>query len=63
VNIRYEVLDWFGLSHGVIPLRSVLMYYAIEIDSFLFLSGSLEVFSECLQDVSDVDLSSLYIIE
>jgi hypothetical protein len=62
VNIRHEVLDWFGLSRGVIPLRSVLMYYAIEIDSSLFLSGSLEVFSECLQDVSDVDLSYLYIV-
>jgi hypothetical protein len=41
---RHEVLDWFRLSCGVIDLHSVLMYYAIEIDSSLFLSGSLGVF-------------------
>jgi hypothetical protein len=63
VNIRHEILDWFGPSRGVIPLHSVLMYYAIEIDSSLFLSGFLKVFPECLQDVSDVDLSYLYIVE
>jgi hypothetical protein len=39
VNTRHEVLDWFGLSCGVIALRPVLMYYAIEIGSSLFLSG------------------------
>jgi hypothetical protein len=37
VNTRHEVLDWFGPSRGVIALRPVLMYYAIEIDSSLFL--------------------------
>jgi hypothetical protein len=30
-------------SCGVIALRPVLMYYVIEIDSSLFLSGSLRV--------------------
>jgi hypothetical protein len=39
-NTRHKVLDWFGPSHGVIALRPVLMYYAIEIGSSLFLSGS-----------------------
>jgi hypothetical protein len=37
VNTRHEVLDWFRLSPGVIVIRPVLMYYAIEIDSSLFL--------------------------
>jgi hypothetical protein len=40
VNTRHDVLDWFGPSYGVIALRPVLMYYAIEIGSSLFLSGS-----------------------
>jgi hypothetical protein len=39
VNIRHTVLDWFGPSPKVIALRPVLMYYAIEIDSSLLLSG------------------------
>jgi hypothetical protein len=39
-------LDWFGPSHGVIVLRPILMYYAIEIGSSLFLSGSFWVVSE-----------------
>jgi hypothetical protein len=50
MNIRYEVLDWFGLSHGVITLHPVLMYSAIEIDSSLFLLGSFGFF---FQDFSD----------
>jgi hypothetical protein len=58
VNIRHEVLDWFGSSHGVIALHPVLMYYVIEIGSSLFLSGSFQVF----QDVLDMDLSSLFIV-
>jgi hypothetical protein len=58
VNIRHEVLDWFGPSHGVIALHLVLMYYVIEIGSSLFLSGSFQVF----QDVLDMDLSSLFIV-
>jgi hypothetical protein len=41
VNTRHEVLDWFGPSRGVIALRPVLMYYAIEIGSSPFLSGSI----------------------
>jgi hypothetical protein len=41
VNTRYAVLDWFGLSRGVIVIRPVLMYYAIEIGFSLFLLGSL----------------------
>jgi hypothetical protein len=48
VNTMHEVLDWFGSSRGVIAIRPVLMYYAIEIGSSLFLSGSFEVFSEFL---------------
>jgi hypothetical protein len=44
VNTRHEVLDWFGPSRRVIALRPVLMYYAIEIGSSLFLSESLGVF-------------------
>jgi hypothetical protein len=66
VNIRHEVLDWFGPSRGVIAIRPVLMYYAIEIVSSLFLSGSFEGISGCLsrdfQDILDVDLSSLFIV-
>jgi hypothetical protein len=38
VNIRHVVLDWFEPSHGVIVIRPVLMYYAIDIGSSLFLS-------------------------
>jgi hypothetical protein len=44
---------------GVIALRPVLMYYAIEIGSSLFLSG---FFRGVLRDVLDVDLSSLFIV-
>jgi hypothetical protein len=44
MNIRYEILDWFGRSRGVIVLRQVLMYYAIKIGSSLFLSESSRVF-------------------
>jgi hypothetical protein len=66
VNIRHEVLDWFGPSHGVIALRPVLMYYPIEVDSSLFLSGSFWVvsgmFSPSFSLVLDVDLSSLFIV-
>jgi hypothetical protein len=70
VNTRYGILDWFGPSRGVIAIRPVLMYYAIEIGSSLFLSGSLGVFRGCLPDVSflafqgvlDVELSYLFIV-
>jgi hypothetical protein len=66
VNTRHDVLDWFGPSRGVIVLRLVLMYYAIEIGSSLFLSESFRGFmgmsSECLPYVLDVDLSSLFIV-
>jgi hypothetical protein len=58
VNTRHEILDWFGPSCGVIALHTVLMYYAIDIGSSLFLSGSFQNF----QDVLDVDLSSLFIV-
>jgi hypothetical protein len=37
-------LDWFVPSRGVIALRPILMYYAVEIVSPLFLSGSFRVF-------------------
>jgi hypothetical protein len=58
-------LDWFGPSCEVIALRPVFMYYAIEIGSSLFLSGSFTVlsgiFSPSFWLVVDVDLSSLFI--
>jgi hypothetical protein len=70
VNTRHEILDWFWPSRGVIALRPVLMYYAFEIGSSLFLSGSFEgflgMFSASFlpfQDVLDVDLSSLFIVK
>jgi hypothetical protein len=50
VNIRHEVLDWFGPSRRVIVICPVLMY--IDIDSSLFLSGSF---------VGLFDLSSMWI--
>jgi hypothetical protein len=65
MNTRHEVLDWFGSSHGVIALCPVLMYYAIEIGSSLFLLGSFGVFRGFLRIfriVLDVDLSSLFIV-
>jgi hypothetical protein len=66
VNTIYEVLDWFRLSRGVIAIRPVLMYYAIEIDSSLFLSGFFGDFQDVLRDlfwiVLDVNLSSLFIV-
>jgi hypothetical protein len=37
-------LDWFGTSYKVIAIRPVLMYYVIEIDSSIFLSGSFKGF-------------------
>jgi hypothetical protein len=62
-------LDWFGHSCGVIALRPVLMYYALEIVSLLFLSGSFGVFPRMFSgsfrvfpDALDVDLSSLFIV-
>jgi hypothetical protein len=63
VNIGHKVLDWFRPSRGVIALRLVLMYYAIEIDSSLFLAGSFRGFSGSFGIVLDVDLSSLFIVE
>jgi hypothetical protein len=44
VNTRHKVLDLFGSLRGVIALHPVLMYYAIEICSSLFLLGFLRVF-------------------
>jgi hypothetical protein len=62
----HEVLDWFGPSYRVIVMRTVLMYYIIEIDSSLFLSRSFRVFprdvSDSFSDDLDVDLSSLFIV-
>jgi hypothetical protein len=63
VNTRHEVFRLLQASHGIIALRPVLMYYAIEIDSSLFLLGWLS--QGCpwdVQDVLDVDLSSLFIV-
>jgi hypothetical protein len=70
VNTRHEILDWFELSHGVIVIRPVLMYYVIKTDSSLFPSGSfgglsgvfLRIFWILFQLVFDVDLSSLFIV-
>jgi hypothetical protein len=59
-------LDWFGPSYGVIAIRPVLIYYAIKIDSSLFLLGSFPVlsgmFSPSFWLVLDVDLSYLFIV-
>jgi hypothetical protein len=63
VNTKHDVLDWFGPSHGVIDIRPVSIYYAIEIDSSLFLRsfrGLSGVFLDPL--VLDVNLSSLFIV-
>jgi hypothetical protein len=62
VNTIHEVLDWFGPSREVIALRSVLIYYTIEIGFSLFLSGSFRVSTRCFLLVLDVDLSSLFIV-
>jgi hypothetical protein len=67
VNIRHEVLDWFGPSRGGIALHPVLMYYAIEIGYSLSFFQDLPgifrgVSSGCLPIVLDVDLSSLFIV-
>jgi hypothetical protein len=66
VNTRHDILDWFGPSREVIVILRVLMHYAIEIDSSVFLSGSFWVLSGILQDsfriVLNVDLSSLFIV-
>jgi hypothetical protein len=66
MNIRHKVLEWFRSSRGVIALRPVLMYYAIEVGSLLFLSGSYRdfrgVFRPLFWLVFDVDLSSLFIV-
>jgi hypothetical protein len=68
MNIRRKVLDWFRHSCGVIVIRTVLMYYAIEIGSSLFLSGSFggvsEMFSifRIFRIILDVDLFSLFIV-
>jgi hypothetical protein len=56
MNTRHKILDWFSTSRGVIALCPVLIYYAIEIGSSLFLSGSFRVFQGivsfgCLEDV------------
>jgi hypothetical protein len=47
MNIRHEILDWFGPSRGVIALRPVLMYYAIEIGSSLLFFQDLSDFLGC----------------
>jgi hypothetical protein len=69
VNTKYEVLDWFELSSGVIALRPVLMYYVIEIGSSLFFLGSFGCFSGnpsgflgLFWVVLNVNISSLFIV-
>jgi hypothetical protein len=44
MKIRHKVLDWFGPSRGVIVIRPVLMYYAIEIGSSLLFFRDLSDF-------------------
>jgi hypothetical protein len=56
---KYEVLDWFEPSRGVITLRPVLMYYVIEIGSSLFLSGSFGGFPGIFRIVTEMSLGSL----
>jgi hypothetical protein len=66
MNIRHEILDWFGPSRRVIVICQILIYYAIDIDSLLFLSASSSdfrgVFRPLFWLVFDVDLSSLFIV-
>jgi hypothetical protein len=65
VNTRYEVLDWFRPSRGVIALRPVLMYYATEIGSSLFLLGSFGdfpgIFLDCPSGMSSMCINPLYL--
>jgi hypothetical protein len=61
VNTRHEGLDWFGPSHRVIALHLVLMYYAIEIGSSLFISGSFRVFFEVVFWLSLMWIYPLYL--
>jgi hypothetical protein len=66
MNTRHKVLDWFELSRRVIALHPVLMYYAIEIGSSLFLLGSFRVFQivfPIFPPILNIDLSSLFIVE
>jgi hypothetical protein len=58
----HKILDWFELLRGVIGIYPVFMYYAIDIDSSLFLSESFKVFLDVFRIVSDVNLSSLFIV-
>jgi hypothetical protein len=60
VNTRYEVLDWFEPSHEVIVLHTVLMYYAIEIGSSLFLSSSFRDFQDFLHCLRCGSILSIY---
>jgi hypothetical protein len=62
VNIRHEILDWFGLSREVMVIHLVLIYYAIEIDYSLFLSESFGFFWGSLGIVLDVDLCYVFIV-
>jgi hypothetical protein len=62
VNTRHEILDWFRPSLKVIALHLVLMYYAIEIGSSFFLSGSFRGLFEDVFSFFYVDLSSLFIV-
>jgi hypothetical protein len=59
MNTKHKVLDWFWSSRRVIALHPILMYYAIEIGSSLFFSGSS---GDLFRVVLDVDLSSLFIV-
>jgi hypothetical protein len=64
VNTKHNVLDWFGPSHGVIDIRPVSIYYAIEIDSSIFFRDLSGVFPGFFLDplILDVNLSYLFIV-
>jgi hypothetical protein len=66
MNTRHKVFRPVRPSRAVIALRLVLMYYAVEIGSSLFLSGYFLIvsgmFSSSFSLVLDVDLSSLFIV-
>jgi hypothetical protein len=59
VNTIHEVLDCFKPSRGVIVSHRVLIYYAIEIDSPLFFSGS---FGVCRGSFSGMSLPESFMI-
>jgi hypothetical protein len=62
ISYEHKTRDFklVGSSYGVITIRPVLMYYAIEIDSSLFLSGFF-LFSGDLSRMSPMWIYHLYL--